>query len=268
MSEGCRNCYAERVAARFSGPEQPYSGLAILKDKGPQWTGEVRFMRERLEDPLHRRKPRMIFVNSMSDLFHEKVPASWIADIFSIIETTPHHTYQILTKRPWAMLAWIKKFDAWLRYAANSSFAARFPHVWLGVSVEDQGTANERVPALMETPAAVRWISYEPALGPVQFIRWIDPMSDAIPRPLINWIVCGGESGPGARPMSTEWASSVLRLCQRTYSTKFFMKQLGGWPDKRGNLSDFPEELRVREYPECRQGLQNRTVVARPASAS
>lgn len=242
ISEGCRNCYAERVAARFSGPGEPYEGLAkyvaVTKYAGrefplvvnePRWTGEVRLIEEALDVPLRWKKPRRIFVNSMSDLFHEKVPYVWMARIWSVMKLAPQHTFQILTKRPQRMQSYCADIETEV-----------LPNVWLGVSVEDQETADERIPLLLQTPAAVRWVSYEPALGPVDFrnlrcntfnaMDGIDyELIDGGPQPSrLNWIVCGGESGPGARPMHPDWARSVREQCQSA-GVPFFFKQWGNW---------------------------------------
>lgn len=234
VSEGCRNCYAERIAARFSRPGQPYEGLAkhvaVTKEwekrefplvvNEARWTGEVRFIREHLADPLRWKKPRRIFVNSMSDLFHEKVPDGWITDIFNVMAQCERHTFQILTKRPSRMQDWM---------AARCGRVP--PHVWLGVSVEDQKTADERIPLLLQTPAAVRWVSYEPALGPVDFTNlnppnFINAFDHSFGLPMLDWIVCGGESGPGARSMHPDWARSVRDQCQAA-GVPFFFKQWG-----------------------------------------
>src|SRR6185369_50395 len=152
VSEGCRNCYAMAVAARFSGPGMPYEGLAYRNGSGAHWTGETRLIQDRLEDPLRWRAPRRIFVNSMSDLFHESLTETQIQNVFCVMEPARRHVFQVLTKRPQRMLNFVKRFDDWLRYASDYpgqlSFAERFAHVWLGVSVEDQKTADERIPLL------------------------------------------------------------------------------------------------------------------------
>lgn len=184
VSEGCRNCYAETVAARFSGPGQPYEGLAT-RSPG-RWTGEVRLVEEHLTDPLRWKKPRRIFVNSMSDLFHERVPDEWIDRIFAVMALAPRHTFQVLTKRPERMLAYLRSDSGPRIVAAMLAIDTPpgvyehpprwpLPNVWLGVSVEDQKTADERVPLLLHAPAAIRFVSYEPALGPVDFTRWMPP---------------------------------------------------------------------------------------------
>lgn len=298
VSEGCRECYAEGVAARFSGPGQPYEGLAKLvsvdrwkkgvggveERREPRWTGVVAFVDDHLADPLRWKKPRRVFVNSMSDLFHEKVPNDWIDRIFAVMALAPKHTFQTLTKRAERMREYCNELDtrrrigiAMLDLIKEGEFNSdgitvplehrpdstdeepRFwsawplPNVWMGVSAENQETADERVQLLLQTPAAVRWVSYEPALGPVDFTNLHPPnytnaFGHSCGLPNLDWIVCGGESGPRARPMGVDWAIQAREQCHDA-GVAFFMKQLGGWPNKRGELSDFPAALRVREYP-------------------
>lgn len=240
VSEGCRNCYAESVAARFSGPGQAYEGLAEFRVIGegkpeertePHWTGEVRLIESHLRDPLRWKEPRKIFVNSMSDLFYERLTYGQVNRIWNVMRQAEQHTFQVLTKRPKIMLAWM--LENCIRPLSN---------VWLGVSVEDQKTADERIPLLLQTPASVRFISYEPALGPVDLscVPWPngwrnenDAVSDGID-PLrfsashLDWVICGGESGPHARPMSPDWARAVRDQCKRA-RIPFFFKQWGEW---------------------------------------
>lgn len=277
VSEGCRNCYAERQAIRQAGEGGAYEGLVTITNGHPQWTGKIRFSFKKLVEPLHWRKPRRIFVNSMSDLFHEGVEDHEISCVFSVMEAAQRHTFQVLTKRPERMKSWVEKFDKWLRYAGETTFAQRHPNVWLGVSVENQATAEERIPTLLRTPAAVRWISAEPLLGPVYLNNLHPPnygsaFTHTFGWPSVDWVVVGGESGPGARPMSLRWARSVVEDCQ-AYSVPVFVKQLGAKPGtpscadfdcthpdcgvewlklkdrKGGDPSEWPEDLRVREYP-------------------
>lgn len=250
VSEGCRNCYAERVAARFSGPGMPYEGLATIGKNGPRWTGEVRMVPEHLTDPLRWRKPRRIFVNSMSDLFHEKLADDDIDQVFGAMwaclyggpAANPHdgHTFQILTKRAARMRDYMSQ-DRRLRVARSAGamsedgdhindqtafFKGPHPRIWLGVSVEDQATADERIPHLLATPAAVRFLSVEPMLGPIQFGRV--PGFNRMGLDLSNWwVICGGESGPGARTMDVGWALSMRDQC-RAAGVPFFFKQWGG----------------------------------------
>lgn len=265
VSEGCRNCYAETVANRFKGPGMPYEGLIA---KGGQWNGKIRPLPEKLEEPLRWRKPRRVFVNSMSDLFHENVPFEFIASVFSIMSVTTRHTYQILTKRPervieffdWAVDQTIpgwpddsRIIEAWpdgLEWKGYDNCGPVFPYdnIWIGVSVEDQITANERIPLLLRIPASVRWISAEPLLGPINvtFAQCTCPApGDALRtrhllgcpadrRPhrhchwSIDWVVVGGESGSNARPMDLRWARALRDQCVAT-NTPFFFKQWGDW---------------------------------------
>lgn len=282
VSQGCVNCYAERVAARFSGPGQPYEGLAKMTAGGPRWTGNVELVEDHLLDPLRWKRPRLVFVNSMSDLFHESLPDEAIDRIFAVMALTPQHQFQVLTKRPARMLAWFSRRlnhigiaalcfvggaatrlrDNQLPYLDGERLTDKCPwldpsgpelawplhNVWLGVSVEDQATADERIPVLLQTPAAVRFVSAEPLLGPVTLNRWLlsEHGRRALgARPGISWVIVGGESGAGARPMHPDWARSLRDQCRAT-GVAFFMKQLDG---KRKSLADFPEDLRVREYP-------------------
>lgn len=280
VSAGCMNCYAERVAARFSGQGQPYEGLVTRTTQGPKWNGEVRTYTELLDQPLRWTRPRRIFVNSMSDLFHPDVPFKFIADVFAVMSCTTRHTYQILTKRPARMLAffewlatnnvhatrerllscwhrrvaepflWPDKVDAfrvWPDWTPAKNNRGGYDNcgpiwplenVWLGVSVENQATADERIPLLLETPAAVRWISAEPLLEPVSIFNPITgdlehSSGDNYNPGSIDWVVAGGESGPGARPTHPDWIRSLRDQCANAHGgVPFFFKQWGEWaPD-------------------------------------
>lgn len=276
VSEGCRNCYAEKVAARFSDKGLAYHGIAkrreFVGDLRSNWTGEVSFHEDILLAPLKRKKPTVYFVNSMSDLFHEKVQDEWLDVAFAVMALTPHHTYQVLTKRPQRMLRyWTHEHGPWGRIAYQIGMIAGqtpglltavnlmqvrepLPNTWLGVSIENQKTADERIPCLLETPAAVRWLSMEPLLGPVTV--WGDDGEGLLRGPGvivsggmtpstpdsppegyddsylgIDWIVVGGESGQNARPMHPEWARSIRDQCHAA-GVPFFFKQWGAWqPD-------------------------------------
>jgi len=232
VSPGCANCYAARLAATRLRHVSEYETLAeSISDspnerKNPRWTGEVRFLPERLEEPLHWRKPRKIFVCDMGDLFHEKVTDQWLFAVFGVMGGASQHTFQVLTKRPERMQRFLNMpiiKEKFLRAFSRWPL----PNVWLGVSVENQHFADERIPLLLQTPAAVRWISCEPLLGPVdlraptEFVRpWLDKG--------IDWVVCGGESGPNARPMHPDWARSLRDQCQAA-GVPFFFKQWGEW---------------------------------------
>ena len=255
VSAGCQHCYAETVAHRFSKPGMPYAGLIHPTTKG--WNGKVTFVPEVLDQPIRWKKPRLIFVNSMSDLFHETVSNEVIAAIFGVMAATPHHTYQVLTKRPDRMLVWfnwhaaeVKKRDFFGQrqwqvcedeaaehieklpaIGCQSGWPLR--NVWLGVSVENQQTADERIPVLIQCPASVRWLSCEPLLGSIRVESPNDPQWRL---PQISWVVAGGESGRGARPMHPAWARSLRDQCA-SVGVPFFFKQWGEWaPYGRGTL--------------------------------
>lgn len=242
VSEGCRNCYAERVAARFGGPGLPYEGLAL----NGKWTGNTRLVAEHMDDPLRWRRPRRIFVNSMSDLFHESLTFEQIDEVFSIMLAAPRHTFQVLTKRPARMLAYCHRLARFTQHDPESYRAfdlARAigpdpvwpaPHVWLGVSVENQEAADERIPLLLQTPAAVRFLSCEPLLGPVNLgLLGTMPASMTggdyvMVHQRLHWVIAGGESGNGARPMEAAWARALRDECAAA-SVPFFFKQWGEW---------------------------------------
>lgn len=329
VSQGCINCYAERQAARFAGPMVPYAdapipgiplkptppfeGFVRITNGHPQWTGKVELVEKHLEDPLHWRRPRRVFVNSMSDLFHEALPDEAIDRVFAVMALCPEHAFQVLTKRPERMLAYINERPySFIHSAIKHLYPAcdavefvrgarhrlvpwlRWPlsNVWLGVSVEDQATANERIPLLLQTPAALRFVSYEPALGPVEFTRIVMPDGDDLGTGLfndgedsgLNWVIVGGESGPGARPFDVQWARDTVAQCKAA-GVACFVKQLGTLPiiesqellgktydgkfvvgkcagvngnavsvclddHKGGDWDEWPKDLRVRQFPE------------------
>jgi protein gp37 len=242
VSPGCDNCYAESIARRFAGGPAFPNGF------------DVTLRPERLVDPLKWRKPARVFVNSMSDLFHGEISDSFIASVWAVMALTPQHTYQVLTKRHARMRSLLLN---WRDNGFGEAVAAAMfrlseiggiiqwplPNVWLGVSAENQKWVNARVPALMETPAAVRFISAEPLLDAIYLAAtaW---------KPKIDWVIVGGESGAGARRMDPAWAQSVVDECRRA-GTAVFVKQLGSafGPHKGGDMDTWPPELRVREYP-------------------
>ena len=241
VSEGCRNCYAERVARRFGGKGQPYEGLVRINNSGermPQWNGEVRLIEEHLLDPLKWKKSRRIFVNSMSDLFHENMPDEWIDRIFAVMALCPQHTFQVLTKRPERMLKYFylstdNREEAIGSQALDISAGKHsgilelpLPNVWPGVSVENQKTADERIPLLLQTPAAVWFISAEPLLEMIDIYQYLGGARNPIRG--LNWVIVGGESGPKARPMHPDWVRSLRDQCQAA-GVSFFFKQWGEW---------------------------------------
>jgi protein gp37 len=275
VSEGCRNCYAERMARRLAGrcgyPGQPNQFNVTLHPG-------------RLDEPLKWKKPCRIFVDSMGDLFHEDVPVAFIWRVWYIMHQTPQHTYMILTKRAERMN---RVLSIWLKDTFSADISWPFPNVWLGVSVEDQKTANERIPWLLKTPAAVRFVSCEPLLGPVNLenavqvahndLVWYeinaqeDVEGDSEPEELIedceaecdwvnygdrlvinpeyvywhttrhevaqykifkrdiHWVICGGETGPGARMTDPIWVTNLLKQC-KSAGVPFFFKRWGDAP--------------------------------------
>ena len=206
VSAGCTNCYAMRMAARLqSMGMQKYQGLTRRSGGRHIWTGKVHCDGNSLQAPTKWRKPRRIFVNSMSDLFHEFVPDSFIAQIWKVMADTPHHTYQILTKR----------VDRMALLVGQDGFPV-LRHVWLGTSVEDR-TVLARLDQLRSLPAATRFVSFEPLLGSVKGADLSN----------IAWAIVGGESGPRARPMKDEWIDEIEQMC-REQDVAFFFKQWGG----------------------------------------
>jgi protein gp37 len=295
VSEGCRNCYAEAIAYRFSGPGQPYEGLvqrelrtSPVPERLPLWNGQIKFVEEHVLDPLGWKKPRRIFVNSMSDLFHPNVSDQWIAWIVAVMVRAHWHTYQVLTKRPERMACLLASEDFWrlvdfeVQRCEGGDFLYTPPlaHIHWGVSVEDQETADQRLPLLQATPAAVRFVSIEPLLGAVGLRRYIWPVcwhwdskyrtpelaiaagayAEQKPQALVSaqavfldWVIVGGESGPGARPMHPDWVRSLRDECV-TAGVPFFFKQWGEWsqyydtaldPDLRNVPKHTPNRERV-----------------------
>lgn len=256
VSPGCTNCYAMRSGGR-NLPHHPATGLTMPSMAGHVWTGEVRFNDAALLLPLRWKRPRKIFWNAHGDLFHENVPDEWIDRCFAVMGLTPHHVHQVLTKRPGRMRDYLlaDRRDLMNSHAGtmmhwNDMPSAEWPlpNVWLGTSVEDQERADERIPVLLAAPAAVRWLSMEPLLGPVDLRRFgmdvhhhpnndvASPVTQAIVRAAkrkigVNspdWIVVGGESGPGARPMHPDWARSLRDQCAAA-GVPFLFKQWGNW---------------------------------------
>lgn len=239
VSPGCDHCYAETLAERFRGtPGHHY-------ERGFDLT----LRPERLDQPLRWRRPRRIFVNSMSDLFHDDIPDEYIARVFAVMARARQHTFQVLTKRHGRMRSLLDADGLRLLWATRDEDTAEaltatlwpLPNVWLGVSVEDQRWADIRIPALLDTSAAVRWISAEPLLGPIQLRpEWIVPElmafggNGAVLFPRLAWVVVGGESGSGARPMRPDWARSLRDQCHAA-GTAFFFKQWGEFAPARND---------------------------------
>lgn len=309
LSPGCTNCYAMRTAARLGRIEATapvYAGLTQPSKAGPVWTGRIEVNEKAMLEPLRRRKPTMYFVNSMSDLFHESVPDEVIDRVFAVMALCPQHIFQVLTKRSarmreylctrggdW-MIRWpdanppgtlpISRHEqrlamhgkGWPDAIIRPTFP--LPNVWLGVSVEDQKRADERIPDLLATPAAVRFLSCEPLLGPVDLsmidatvsernqpepsgLIALDALTgvhrdaeDSIegvygyPDPKIDWVIVGGESGLGARPMHPDWARSLRDQCADA-GVPFFFKQWGEWaPHPKDDLITVQQYYRSIRY--------------------
>ncbi|MDB5617438.1 DUF5131 family protein [Tardiphaga sp.] len=223
LTAGCTNCYAMRMAARLEamGVEK-YVGLTRKSGKRAVWSGKIRLDEKSLAAPRSWSKPRKVFVNSMSDLFHEDVPIEFIRKVWDVMRETPRHTYQILTKRPERMAL-----------VLNEPGFAVLPNVWLGTSIED-GRVLGRLDAIRTVPAAVRFVSLEPLIGSVA----AGDLSG------IDWAIVGGESGPGARPMDPIWVDEIESMCRRA-GAAFFFKQWGGKNKKAAGRM-----LRGRTYDE------------------
>jgi len=313
ISPGCMNCYAELdMARKNSNPKVPgchgYAEFRIIGNRREaHWTGKVKLIESKLLEPLswrrkalrfaqeHGHKPR-VFVNSMSDLFHERLPDKAIDRIMAVAALCPQMNFLFLTKRAERMERYLNTeflsnriFQEMIDLTPGEGVWAwggwkeMFAHVWLGVSVEDQKRADERIPHLLRTPAAVRFLSVEPMLEEIRLRQeWATyKMCYACGSSGfvscdhwrgIDWVICGGESGPGARPFDLAWARSLRDQCKAA-GVAFFMKQAGGKPEetviapsdghkwqramplkdkKGGDPAEWPEDLRVQEVPECR----------------
>jgi protein gp37 len=234
VSDGCLHCYIDKTPP-FRINHRKFNGDHIGATTG------VQLHPERLGVPLGWRKPRRIFVCSLADLFQDEVPDAFIADVFATMALAPHHTFQVLTKRHARLKALLNKptfptmvvYRMYKRHSYGAPPTWPLPNVWIGVSVENQQWADIRIPALLETTAAVRWLSCEPLIGPVLLGRWLTWADGSIrySEPEagiagISWVVGGGESGPGARPMHPDWARSLRDEC-RSSGVPWFFKQFG-----------------------------------------
>lgn len=234
LSEGCDNCYAAKLTGGRLKHLPAYAGLA---EKG-RFNGTVRMLPDRLDWPLHWRKPRKVFVSDMADLFHEAVPTTYIAQVFDVMRDAPQHTFQVLTKR-----------HARMRSLARSAALGEgwpLPHVWMGVSVENERWADIRIPALLDTPAAVRFLSCEPLLGPIRMRASLLVGAALEPRGGIGWVIAGGESGPGHRVMDIGWLEAIVGQC-RDAGVPVFVKQDSG--PRAGQQGRIPDDLWVHEFP-------------------
>jgi protein gp37 len=282
VSSGCDSCYAMHFAHRFSGAGKPYDGLTRIGKRGVDWSGVVRLIPEQLRLPLKWRKPRRVFVNSMSDLFHPALTDDEIAIVFGVMAACDQHTFQILTKRPERARAWFARNTdhatecgeaasrelGWGSLCFGAGGPWPLPNVWLGTSTENQETADERISELLQCPAAVRFVSAEPLLGPLDLFAFLktqlrdkclDILGGSGRTPGIDWVIVGGESGNGARPFHDEWARSIVEQCAAS-GAACFVKQLGSnviqagerrikADRKGGDWSEWPHDLRVRQFP-------------------
>lgn len=258
-SPGCKHCYAMLLAGTRLAGHPSRSGLTIDTKAGPVWNGEVRLNEGWLTQPLNWTRPRRIFVVAHGDLFHEAVPDEWIDRVFAVMALCPQHQFQVLTKRADRMRKYLseaeirQRIHAELMTVGETEKAAMrraraawrleeawpLPNVWLGVSAENQHWLMQRAPNLVETPAAVRFLSYEPALTEIDIEPFVLPVRDwsngwlnnypfHYPKHRLDWVICGGESGPKARPMHTDWARSVRDQCAAG-GVAFLFKQWGDW---------------------------------------
>lgn len=255
VSAGCKHCYAMKLAGTRLQHHPSRVGLTVDTKNGPVWTGEVRLNEQWLDQPLRWERPRMIFVCAHSDLFHPSVPDEWIVAVFKIMRDAPQHIFQVLTKRAERMRDFLS-----VRYPVP------LPNVWLGASVEDQAAADERIPLLLDTPAAVRWVSAEPLLGPLdlRFHIYSEPTGNfrthgkkrqmELRRPEdggLHWVVVGGESGPHARPMHPDWARSLRDQCAAA-GVPLLFKQFGEWAPETAVTDDgSPFADSFRRNSEC-----------------
>ncbi|MEC4836084.1 phage Gp37/Gp68 family protein [Mycobacteroides chelonae] len=234
VSDGCLNCYIERsTPIRVAGRKFDGEGIGASL--------AVQLHPNRLDWPLRKRDGKKIFVCSQADLFHDDVPDEYIARVFAVMALSPHHTFQVLTKRHGRMRSLLNSHafwgrvgvagldrDVWLPQSGVSLDQHYLPNVWLGVSAEDQKRADLRIPALLDTPAAVRFISAEPLLGPIDLSRFVEDDGEKFDLPPLSWVIVGGESGPGARPMHPDWARSLRDQCVAA-GVPFLFKQWGEW---------------------------------------
>lgn len=276
LSDGCLHCYAQTLAARLKAAGNP----RYQRDGNPRTSGPgfgLTLHPDKLTDPLHWKSPRMVFVNSMSDLFHDEVPDSFIADIFAVMALAPQHTFQILTKRPRRMcsllndprfgLSVIQEFLELVPEMGQTMFSERWPgwplpNVWLGTSVEDQRWADQRIPLLLQAPASVHFVSAEPLLGRIDLRPWLprpwsaiewaesgEPNPEDYP-PMLGWTILGGESGSGHRPMDMPSALALVEQCQQAGVATYVKQDSGPRPGMQGRFSD--DVWALKEFPKTR----------------
>jgi len=226
ISEGCQHCYARRMAKRLAGrcgyPEAPHEFDVTLHE-------------DKVSDPLRWRKPRTVFVCSMSDLFHKDVPNYYLNTLFDLMTATPQHTYIVLTKRARRMAEFLQA----TRWLNRGKLEGKAQNVWLGVTAENQQRADERIPYLLATPGGVRFVSVEPMLSQMYLVPYLREW-EGMPSTL-GWVICGAETGPGARPMDLAWARDLRDQCKAAGVLYFFKRPSPG--------TETPPDLMVREWP-------------------
>jgi len=215
ISEGCLNCYSEPFAKRLQ--KNPKRNIAYKYRNAFKPTCHP----ESLFEPYLWKKPQRVFVCSMGDLFHDDIPFDFIRKVMDNIYHNRAHTFMILTKRPQRM----KQFFDWLN---NPNLAINFSNLWLGVTAENQQRADERITILLQIPAAIRFVSIEPMLGAIDIEKYLDEGGDICPREIIDWVICGGETGHNARPIHPDWVRSIREQCKDA-KVRFFFKQWGDW---------------------------------------
>lgn len=252
VSPGCKNCFAANYAHRFQGA-LPY--LKGLTNQVGKFNGVVRFREDQLYLPLRTKKPTVFFVAERSDLFHPAVKDEWRDRIFAVMALSPQHTFMILTKRPQEMEKYFSFLPDRNGLAGPKGFPPKeltmcgapwpLPNVWLGVTAENQEQADKRIPILLQTPASKRFVSVEPILGTIKLPPICDNQScgdygpgDCDPEPCqsrkLHWVICGGESGPNARPIHPDWVRSLRDQCKNA-GVPFFLKQWGEWVPMLGH---------------------------------
>lgn len=270
VSPGCDHCYARDLSLRRGWTKLPWTARNAAEN--------VVLHPDRLEKPLHWRKPRMVFVNSMSDLFHERIPDEFVDKVFAVMAIAHWHVFQVLTKRPERMRDYLRGHAAGGRYIYKAAQHIKMPggrdkpdtrwpfeNIWLGVSVEDQRRADERIPLLLDTPAAVRFLSVEPLLGPVTLRPRPPDMrhlcircgegpdaphnhADGYRTRGLDWIIVGGESGPNARECDLHWIQSIVVQCREASVPVFVKQDSGRYPGKQGRI---PDEFWIKEWPDA-----------------
>lgn len=284
VSPGCTNCYAMKLAGTRFRTHPTREGLTQDSKAGPVWNGKVRLIENMLDQPIRWKTPRMIFVCAHGDLFHEAVPEEWIDQVFAVMACAPQHIFQVLTKRPERMrkyltTGWHGRIARYMKDLQKrpaghgillETTGGVLPNVWLGTSVEDQTRASERIPSLLTTPAAKRWLSMEPLLGPVNLTgvdtyrfrgaEYLNALTgelygilgeEAGLAPGLDWVVLGGESGTGSRPMHPDWARKVRDDCEKA-GVPFLFKQWGDW----AGLASWPAGRYVPDEDKPRHTFQ------------